>query len=67
MRDTSVHFRAKVERTQHSLPSFCLVGGVLLPVRCWCPVISGEKFIIFRVDLIGQFSKTLTGVWTKIN
>ena len=40
---------------------------LLLRVRCWCRVISGQKFLIFHVDLIGQFSKTLTGVWTKVN
>ena len=59
---TNVHFSAKAEMTK-----FCLAGDVLLPVRCWCRVISGEKFVIFHVDLIGQFSKTLTGVWTKVN
>ena len=67
MRYTSVRFTAKAEMTHHSLLSFCVVRGVLLPVRCWRPVISGEIFFIFHVDLIGQFSKTLTGVWTKVN
>ena len=45
----SVHFTAKAKMTQYSPLSFSLVCGVLLPVWCWCPIISGKNFSSFKL------------------